>query len=263
MAKDKPIIHFSSLTNTLNAMGIYVNSNGSSWREIKSEDVRIDELQKGSLVIEPSAIYSVDEFGNRVRVFLYKREYHINEHGYPRKHYCNCQTIRSFTNDAGQIPLYRKSNIDKIKVYDLDSDEETIVTNAPTCYYCMNILRRELGDKFNIKKLLESALPANTPRKLKINYAGYTDDWPVISADIRKKRNYTCEVCNIKVDDFDAGFLEVHHKNGNKADNREQNLQCLCIRCHSQVNQTHRSHYTSDSKRMLISLFEEKYLNKK
>ena len=262
MAKDDYIVQFNSLKKTLKNLGIVVYRKGNAWREIKSEDIQIDELNKGSLVIEPKAIYSVDENGNRVRVFLYKREYHLTEHGYPRKHYCNCQTIRSFTNDAGQIPLYRKSNINKIKVYDLDSDYETTVTTAPVCHYCMNILRNEYGKNFDIDKLLQSALPADAPRKLKINNAGYTDDWSVISTEIRKKRNYTCEICNTKVDEFDIAFLEVHHINGNKADNREQNLKCLCIRCHSQINQTHRAHYTSNGKRMLLQLFEEKYRKK-
>ena len=28
---------------------------------------------------------------------------------------------------------------------------------------------------------------------------------------LEKKRKYTCEICNTKVDDFDIAFLEVHH----------------------------------------------------
>ena len=76
---------------------------------------------------------------------------------------------------------------------------------------------------------------------------------------LEKKRKYTCEICNTKVDDFDIAFLEVHHINGNKADNRKQNLKCLCIRRHSQIYQTHRVHYTSNGRRMLLQLFEEKY----
>ena len=79
---------------------------------------------------------------------------------------------------------------------------------------------------------------------------------------LEKKRKYTCEICNTKVDDFDIAFLEVHHINGNKADNRKQNLKCLCIRRHSQIYQTHRVHYTSNGRRMLLQLFEEKYQKK-
>ena len=77
-----------------------------------------------------------------------------------------------------------------------------------------------------------------------------------------KKRNFTCEICNTKVDDFDIAFLEVHHIYGNKAYNREQNIKCLCIRCHSQIDQTHTAHYTSNGRRMLLQLFEEKYQKK-
>ena len=79
---------------------------------------------------------------------------------------------------------------------------------------------------------------------------------------LEKKRKYTCEICNTKVDDFDIAFFEVHQINGNKADNREQNLKCLCIRYHSQIVQTHTAHYTSNGRRMLLQLFEEKYRKK-
>ena len=46
MAKDDYIVQFNSLKKTLKNLGIVVYRKGNAWREIKSEDIQIDELNK-------------------------------------------------------------------------------------------------------------------------------------------------------------------------------------------------------------------------
>jgi 5-methylcytosine-specific restriction endonuclease McrA len=50
------------------------------------------------------------------------------------------------------------------------------------------------------------------------------------------KRPYACEQC--KLSDWLGQYirLQVHHKNGDNLDNREENLQILCPNCHSQTS---------------------------
>lgn len=68
----------------------------------------------------------------------------------------------------------------------------------------------------------------------------YPDNWHSISQDYRRKMHYTCERCGITLS---AGvvsyYLDVHHLDGNKQNNDPSNLQCLCVDCHSQVNEAH------------------------
>lgn len=56
--------------------------------------------------------------------------------------------------------------------------------------------------------------------------AGYSEDWQEISFKFRTSKHWTCELCGSKVN------IVVHHKDFNKSNNAESNLQALCNECH-------------------------------
>lgn len=68
----------------------------------------------------------------------------------------------------------------------------------------------------------------------------YSRLWDTISRQIKINRNYTCEKCGyIPKIDYEKRFIHTHHINGNKHNNSEDNLQVLCIKCHSEVDSFH------------------------
>ena len=81
----------------------------------------------------------------------------------------------------------------------------------------------------------------------------YPKNWNEISKKIRKLRNYTCEKCGFKPrNDYEKRFIHLHHINGDKTNNNQDNLKVLCIKCHSDVDNFHsRLKSTSDYKEFL------------
>ena len=62
----------------------------------------------------------------------------------------------------------------------------------------------------------------------------YTDNWAEVSGRCRERQNFTCEDCGVKLNQPDhRRLLHTHHKNRAKRDNRRENLQALCVYCHS------------------------------
>lgn len=61
--------------------------------------------------------------------------------------------------------------------------------------------------------------------------ADYTEDFDKKSRDYRSSKNWTCEQCGLDCSDK-KGFLDTHHINGVKGDNRTSNFKALCKPCH-------------------------------
>jgi len=63
----------------------------------------------------------------------------------------------------------------------------------------------------------------------------YTEDWPNISKTLKEKWNFCCERCGHIHHTETGHVLTVHHLDGDKGNNADWNLACLCQRCHLQV----------------------------
>ncbi|MCX4136776.1 HNH endonuclease [Paraburkholderia sp. SEWSISQ10-3 4] len=62
----------------------------------------------------------------------------------------------------------------------------------------------------------------------------YTHDWAEVSERTKRERGYRCGTCRTMLRQSDSKFLHVHHRNGQKYDNSDINLDVLCIRCHAE-----------------------------
>lgn len=63
----------------------------------------------------------------------------------------------------------------------------------------------------------------------------YPDNWPEISARIRKNAGEKCERCRHPHDPTGGYTLTVHHLDGDKSNNADWNLAALCQRCHLHI----------------------------
>ena len=62
----------------------------------------------------------------------------------------------------------------------------------------------------------------------------YSKNFHLKSKTIREKRNYECNDCGINMSKQEhRKFAHVHHRDGDKSNDNPNNLEVLCIECHS------------------------------
>ena len=187
------------------------------------------------------------------------------EHEEYKYHICNCATINGFIRsgyfeyryrqtDIKDIQIDKKTNKHFFQVHYINrpQDKQLGYEAMKVCKNCLESLnykdfrkadtpwkRNKIVNKFNILDFLEENgytvnYPSLEARKFIINR--YPDNWPEISYRLREIAEWKCsrcgEDCSSKKD-----FLVVHHRNHDKSDCREVNLQVLCKNCHKKVHE--------------------------
>lgn len=199
---------------------------------------------------ESSFIYRNGE--NEYYMFAYKKRFStLRYDAFPKYHITNCETRDTYIGYcfANQMP---------VSIYCIDRRKDLGKHNLELCKNC----QRELsffsyGDEetqwFDVI-LKKAAKREYTKEDLRID--GYTRNWNQVSKAYRFKKNFICESCRIDLSERRAEwFCEVHHVDGNKANNSLENLQCLCIRCHSNVDDSHRANYAHGNNKMKLNQF--------
>ena len=262
---NEPIYDFKKLKAALESLG-YSIGEAKPYIPLEVADVNLSNIQSGEIEISNEVIYYVNpNTGYKQQIFLYMRDYHLVKYGKPRMHICNCQKLQEIGTRS-----YRRANTGTVIVNNLDEGREVEVSGLPLCRYCQNILlaeqqfeygRQMTSDEFE-QILKEAGEATETGEERDIDLEGYIWKWKKISDAYRTKKNFTCEICGFTPENrMDRLFIHVHHKDGRKTNNRENNLQCLCIACHSNVNPTHQENFSKGANRVMLDSFKKKYPN--
>ncbi len=240
----------------------YRIGNKKAYVSIKPVDITAEDIRSGRYRFDENGIYLIGKDGTEHRGFMYKRSYRLTQYGKPRYHLCKCSTIESFLESGRFYQQYRWSNDSPVKVIDIDDnliDKE--VDDLPLCKNCLKMLMANGEDYESTTNRFVEMLKKHgeLSKEVDVDIFGYTRDWEFISSEFRKKTNYTCEHCGVQVNEFDRRFIHVHHKDGNKLHNTEDNLACLCIECHSQVDRIHQQNFSNNSAQKMIKRFRDKY----
>lgn len=263
--EDKPIYDFQSLKEFLIRKGFIVQQ-AQGYRRITPEVIDpMEEIRRGTLEFRDEGIFVINpNTGEEQQIFLYKHDYRIADFGKPRFHICRCKTIEEFINNGYFNGHYVRANSDPVPVKNINNGRiEEMVEGLPLCRNCLEKIRIYGNiNSTQFSELLQAARGGDEEEQeeVEVDIFGYTRDWDQISKNYRESHKYICEKCGLRIDDFfDRQYIHCHHKDANKLNNKESNLQCLCLRCHSQVDERHRMNLTSGANRLIFEEFERKY----
>jgi hypothetical protein len=228
-----------------NQFGIDVEKYNSKFEPPPRIRIEIKHHELDSKIqIDATGIYYTDG-DKRVKGFLYipifdpKLWASKGWNDMPRFHTTNCEQIQRQRKKSNFNGHYVFSSEPVLDLAGADGK----VKDIKLCGYCRNLegLSSIVGSQTYYEEvLLDPSQPGNfideeLPNEVMVGNGGYTPDWDETSRIYRIKKNFTCEDCGVKLNEVysHSYFLETHHINGNKTDNDDSNLKCVCTLCHA------------------------------
>lgn len=248
---------FSNLAQRLSQLG-YPEPTVSGFRVIRRDLTQ--EEQAGNIDFREDGIYLTID-GQEYKGYMYLKYPDVARFGFPKFHITNCQIVLGQRNRGQFDGRYFWHNSNTVTIEDRANGEvhESIILDL--CGYCRNQSSiTDYSDTQGFFSLLDQQEQEDINQEVEVDIFGYTLEWQQISREFRKEKEYTCESCGIKVDEpSDRRFIHVHHKNGNKLNNRRNNLECVCVLCHSNKDATHEQNFERRRMQADIRTFTEKY----
>lgn len=158
--------------------------------------------------------------------------------GLPKFHFLWCQTLNEKLGDGtfNRYVLVPATGETLHHIFQLSSGKRQL----DVCQNCLAQLKLAWDidipfRNFNLPDVLGQYEPRLKQKPasefLLIRKDGYPDNWNKISYQYRNSQNWTCERCNVNLNNH-RGLLHTHHKNSVTHDTDSRNLEALCIVCH-------------------------------
>lgn len=248
---------FSNLAQRLSQLG-YPEPTESGFRVIRRDLTQ--EEQAGNIEFRDDGIYLTID-GQEYKGYMYLKYPNVNRFGIPKFHITNCQTVLDQRANGRFDGRYFWHNSNTVTIEDRTNGQVHEDINLSLCGYCRNQSSiRDYSDTEGFFSLLDQQEQEDLNQEVEVDIFGYTLDWQQLSREYRKEKEYTCESCGIRVDEpSDRRFIHVHHKSGNKLNNRRNNLECVCVLCHANKDVTHEQNFERRRMQADIRAFTEKY----
>lgn len=246
---------FSNLAHRLSQLG-YPEPTETGFRVIRRDLTQ--EEQAGNIKFREDGIYLTID-GQEYKGYMYLKYPDVERFGFPKFHITNCQTVLGQRKRLQFDGRYFWHNSNTVTIEDRVNGDVHENINLDLCSYCLNqSSKTDYSNTEGFFSLLDQQEDIN--QEVEVDIFGYTLDWQKLSREYRKEKEYTCESCGIKVEEpSDKRFIHVHHKSGNKLNNRRNNLECVCVLCHANKDSTHVKNFERRRMQADIRAFIEKY----
>lgn len=246
----KKLYTFKKLTNYLD------KHNFPKAKSTKIEIIRADLTQKqneGKIEFREDGVYLLH---NNVwqQGYMYIKNADVAQFGLPKFHIFECFTIKNQKDRGWFHNHYFWSNE---KLVDVLQKNSNILYQQVILGLCGNC-KKEIQAKINYEttegffELLNIQNEIQDFSTVEVDIFGYTKDWRQISQKFRIKNNYICNACKLDLSNYyDKRNLEVHHKDSEKRNNNEDNLECRCLYCHTIADEHHIRKFKEDEDRQI------------
>jgi hypothetical protein len=214
------------------------------------DDVRV--LPDGTLAFKDSrVILYIRDVSN------YRSSHRQNVTDLPRFHFANCSTLQQMRSEhrfERYVVAARKDGLFEVNLIDNNAVTRSSPERLRVCQNClgqiafggftMNLPRAERIERvsaFHLEHFFKQyprslfiETPENRSDSSPLNV--YPDNFEALSVRVRNERGWRCEGdgCGVVLADTHLRkYLHVHHKNGQKHDSREDNLELRCLYCHA------------------------------
>jgi hypothetical protein len=250
---------FENLRKVLDELGFPLIDGGTPYKAIREDFEKA--YKNGSVTFEPDGII-LEHKGKKYKGYMYIREAFVTYNGQPEKfpkfHIVKCSVIQDFMDKGKFDQRYEWSNHQMNDITDRQSRKLYKDKILDLCSRCRQLIQESIDTTTDFYETLD--IRAREETTMEIDIFGYTKDWPLVSRAYRLKVNYTCESCSLHIENkFDQRYLHTHHKNGDKTMNDEENLECVCVLCHSYKDTTHEKNFDEKRMRNELMVFVNKY----
>ncbi|UJP65134.1 HNH endonuclease signature motif containing protein [Mongoliitalea daihaiensis] len=253
---DLDLYKFQNLSRALDKWGFPTIDFESGFKVIKGVDFE-KAYKAGNIRFEDDGIY-LDFEDLSLKGYMFIREPYIEKYGsYPRFHIVKCKTIEDFLHKGLFDKRYDFSNSEINDLIDKTSGNLYKDEELNLCSNCRTLLNSEIDTTRDFYELLGDFEKVDD---IEVDIFGYQKGWDQLSRAFREMHDYTCEECGIQVKKaLDKRFIQVHHVDGDKTNNSENNLRCLCILCHANQDERHKENFSKGSRNIDLNSFVEKY----
>ena len=222
--------------------------------------------KKGKIDFNNDLINYIDNKNKKHPGCMYQKIYRVKHwKNFPKKHICKCSVIQDYI-DKNKLDEYYSfsTEFDEMcEIIDRNTKEHYEPRSLELCQCCKKELSKLWNQQYDdideiVKDLFEKFKNHSAKKHIKTDIYGYTTNWYKISEKLRLKKNYTCEKCGFKASNvLEKRFLEVHHIDKDKLNNKQNNLMVLCVECHAQIDEQHKKNYSSGINKVRLEQLRE------